>query len=65
MLYLLDLLSDPFSVHNGFASNVFKFVLEHVIRKVRLDQEGLELNGLHQVLAYADDVSMSGMVWVP
>lgn len=41
-------------------SPVFFFKFCSGSRKVRGNQKGLELNGLHQILAYADHVSLLG-----
>jgi hypothetical protein len=36
----------------------FVFALEYAIRRVKVHQDGLKLNGTHQLLIYADDVKM-------
>jgi len=54
--------SDTFPNKNGLKQGdalsplVFNFALEYGIRRVKVNQDGLKLNGTHQFLFCADDV---------
>jgi len=39
---------------------LFNFAFVYAIRRVQVNQDGFKLNGTHQLLAYADDVSILG-----
>jgi len=64
VLYLYDkpaeYLSDVFPIRNGlkqpdaFISNAFQLCITHAIRRIQVKQDGMKLNGIHQLLVYAD-----------
>jgi hypothetical protein len=60
-------MSDAFRILNGLNQAdalrplpFFQLCVKDAARKVRENQEGLEMNGTHHVLVYADDVNIPG-----
>jgi len=61
-------LSDMFPLRNGLKQGdavvplLFSFALEYTIRRIQVIQDGLKLNGTHQLLVYADVNILEGSI---
>ena len=64
--------SDRFPIRNvlkqgdALSPMIFNFALNYAITRVQVNQDGLKLNGTHQLLSYADDVNiLAGSIYTP
>jgi len=57
-------LSDTFPIRNGLKQGdslsplFFSFPLQYAIRRVQVNQDGLKLNGTHQLLVFVGDINI-------
>jgi Reverse transcriptase (RNA-dependent DNA polymerase). len=57
-------LSSSFSIEDGLKQGdalspiISNFALEYAIKKKQETRMGLDMNGIHQILTYADDINL-------
>jgi hypothetical protein len=65
-VYVGKYLCDAFHIQNGLEQGeplsllLFDLTFEYSVKKAQENREGLELNGIHQLGIYADDVNLLG-----
>ena len=63
-------LSSMFPIKSGLKQGdtssplLFNFAIEYAIQRVWVNQDGLKLNGTHQLLVYADDIIILGEAYI-
>jgi len=61
-------LSDMFSIKNGLKQGddlsplLFNFAVDYAIRRVQVNQDGMKLNGTHQLSVFSDVNMLGGSV---